>query len=584
MTPPPRQATVPPPACVWGGLDRTCASFGRGTRNALLVTTGARYKERPQRWSLETITWLKSSPSPGIRPPDGGKGQESWKYAIWLMMYDTYKRVAISARKGSRRKVQLRFDGGSGHGKAAAVVEESELASVGRAMTTGPTGLSPTDASRGWAMASTRLYDEDVDGELSPLSQEHSRDETHAGISWDFFNDTQQFESLDGNSNTADVGFLQLCEEAFSITAKRQVISVGGDTYALTGNDGACVDLTEPLMDILVISGQAYRVVDPAGDCDIMIAKFTSITDVQRYFGPVLSNLAQPLGSSATKMANEVKNYFLSPSWDYAPDGKPGVTIALWNIVSSPTNMVPPLAAASTVPTDNQTGETSKHSFEWIREHDKEKKFGVWTKFLSTILGLGIDIGHKRKTSIHDLYTFKAMVTKEAFPTDGYLEKMAQEGAVRKYLERFDFKKPVYIVVGTKSVSGTNVKQIRKKEGSIDSALSADLMQRGAPVSLGPEFVVSNNNHDTIGFKGSSDFVFAFRIRKILVTREFRIRDQDDVEGGALGEYYDQPEEKPVIKGLEGSDSKGANFAGSQEEMVEDDEEQVCVTVLGDAL
>ncbi|OAQ74407.1 hypothetical protein VFPFJ_10953 [Purpureocillium lilacinum] len=135
-------------------------------------------------------------------------------------------------------------------------------------------------------MASTRLYDEDVDGELSPLSQEHSRDETHAGISWDFFfNDTQHFESLDGNSNTADVSmldplpamplglsiveFLQLCEEAFSITAKRQVISVGGDTYDLTGNDGACVDLTEPLMDILVVSGQAYRVVDPAGDWSV---------------------------------------------------------------------------------------------------------------------------------------------------------------------------------------------------------------------------------------------------------------------------------------------------------------------------
>ncbi|KAI0544646.1 hypothetical protein F4679DRAFT_564144 [Xylaria curta] len=283
-------------------------------------------------------------------------------------------------------------------------------------------------------------------------------------------------------------------------------------------------------------------------------------------------------------MANEVKNYFLSPSWDYAPNGKPGVTIALWNIVSSPTNMVPPLAAASAVPTNDQTSETSKQGFEWSRERDKEKKFGVWTKFLSTLLGLGVDIGHERKTFIYDSYTFKDMITKEAFPTDDYLEKMVKEDAVRKYLERFDFKKPIYIVVGTKAVSGTNFKQILRKERSTDLKLGADLTQTGAPASLGPEFVVSDNNNNTIGFKDSSDFVFAFRIRKILVTRELKIQDQDDVEGGALGEYDDGPEEKIEIKGLEGSDSKEANLAGSREQMVEDGEEQVCVTVLGDAL
>ncbi|KAI1735419.1 hypothetical protein F4680DRAFT_435187 [Xylaria scruposa] len=283
-------------------------------------------------------------------------------------------------------------------------------------------------------------------------------------------------------------------------------------------------------------------------------------------------------------MANEVKNYFLSPSWDYAPDGKPGLTIALWNIVISPTKMVPPLAAASAVPTDDQIGETSKQGFEWSREHDKEKKFGVWTKFLSTLLGLDIGIGHERKISVYDMYTFKDMVTKEAFPTDDYLEKMVKGDAVRKYLEKFDFKKPVYIVVGTKAVSGTNVKQIFRRERFTDLKLSADLTQIGAPASLGPELDALNNMDDTIEFKDSSDFVFAFRIRKILVTRELKIQDQDDVEGGALGEYDDEPEKKVEIKGLEGSDSKGANLAGSREETVEDGEEHVCVTVLGDAL
>ena len=43
-------------------------------------------------------------------------------------------------------------------------------------------------------------------------------------------------------------------------------MSGGGETDALTGDEGGCVDLTEPFMDILVVSGQAYRVIEPAGD------------------------------------------------------------------------------------------------------------------------------------------------------------------------------------------------------------------------------------------------------------------------------------------------------------------------------
>lgn len=153
-------------------------------------------------------------------------------------------------------------------------------------------------------------------------------------------------------------------------------------------------------------------------------------------------------------MANEVKNYFLSSSWDYSPVDQPGVTIALWNIVTSPTRMVPPLATATAVPADAQTGKTTKRGFEWTHEREREKKFGVWTKFLSSLLGAGIDIGHKRRTSVLDMYTFDEMVTNEAYPPDEYLEEIVQKGPVRRYLERSDFEKPVYVVVGTKAVRG----------------------------------------------------------------------------------------------------------------------------------
>jgi hypothetical protein len=283
-------------------------------------------------------------------------------------------------------------------------------------------------------------------------------------------------------------------------------------------------------------------------------------------------------------MANEVKNYFLSPSWDYTPDAEPGVTIALWNIVSSPTKMVPPLAAATAVPADKNKGKSKKTGFEWARERDKEKKFGVWTKFLSALLGIGFDAGHKRTTSVHDLYTFKDMTTIEAFPSDEYLQKMVKEPPVRKYLERFDFEKPVYVVVGTKAVSGTTVKQVLKKERSTDFKFSIDATQAGTPVSLGPELKIGNKDGDTVGFTGSSDFVFAFRIRKILVTRDFQIADADDeTEGAALGTGDDETGEGFLVQGLESSDSGAADLPGGKKETVEDEDEAVHVTIFSEA-
>ncbi|KFG83177.1 hypothetical protein MANI_002889 [Metarhizium anisopliae] len=277
-------------------------------------------------------------------------------------------------------------------------------------------------------------------------------------------------------------------------------------------------------------------------------------------------------------MANQVKNYFLAPSWDYEPDAKPNVTIALWNIISSPKTVIPPLAAATAVPAPDDTARSTKTGFEWRQERDKEKKYGLWTKFLSALLGIDVNVGHKDGTSVHDLYTFKEMVTKESFPTAEYLEKMVNQGSVRKYLTNSNFEKPVYVVVGTKAVSGTTVKQVLKSQRSTNFNSSANLTKAGAPLSLGPEFSVSNTKGDTVSFEGSSDFVFAFRIRKIVVNSQFEIQDEkDENEGTALGDYNDEREVALTVKGLEGDDSTAADHYGSKDVVVEDGDEEVRV-------
>lgn len=113
-------------------------------------------------------------------------------------------------------------------------------------------------------------------------------------------------------------------------------------------------------------------------------------------------------------MANEVKKYFLAPNWDCIPgDGR----IALGNIIALPTSPVPALVLAKKAEDldDAKVLKSHQTDVEWTREKHSEKCFGIRTKFLEFLLGIGIDAGVSRQ-SFHDVvFQFEKMVTEEMF-------------------------------------------------------------------------------------------------------------------------------------------------------------------------
>ncbi|KAI1092505.1 hypothetical protein F5B19DRAFT_203450 [Rostrohypoxylon terebratum] len=239
---------------------------------------------------------------------------------------------------------------------------------------------------------------------------------------------------------------------------------------------------------------------------------------------------------------------------------------------------MPPFLPPIVTPNDEDVGKSTKYDFKWIRERENGKKLGVWATFLDRLVGVGLNLGHERVKSIHDLYTFENIHTREAYPSREYVEKMVKMDPVKKYLERFDFEKHVYIVVGTKTVSGSTVKELARKNVSTDMEFSVNATPAGTPAVLGPGLNFSSKIEDTLKFDGSTNFVFAFRIRKIIVNRKFEIEDEDDVEGGVLGQY-DQEEQDIEVQGMEESDAVDLAVGGSKV-TVEDDNETVWVTVI----
>jgi hypothetical protein len=276
-------------------------------------------------------------------------------------------------------------------------------------------------------------------------------------------------------------------------------------------------------------------------------------------------------------MANEVKKYFLAPNWDCIPgDGR----IALGNIVALPINPVPALVSVKTAEEDAKVLRSSKTDVEWSQEKHGEKRFGIWTKFLQSVLGISIDLGVSRQSSQSVVFQFEKMVTEEIFlgeDEDVYVKEAVKAKNVQRYLKRSKFKKPVFMIVGIKWVTGAVVKRVAKRDEGGKLLVSVDATGQGVPVSLGPEISVSSGSGDSVSFKGSSDFVFALRVRKVRISQDGEV-DTDEFgesDGAVFGDEADEGgyAQKVKILGLEAGDA--GHTSG---ELVLDGQETVIVS------
>lgn len=269
-------------------------------------------------------------------------------------------------------------------------------------------------------------------------------------------------------------------------------------------------------------------------------------------------------------MANEIKHYFLAPSWDYPPNG----SIALGNIVRSPEKIVPPLYIHQSTNSEPMMQSSTKFGVDWSRATETERGFGIWAKFMQ-IIGLGIDFGLEMKIVDRQLYHFERIDTEEYFPDEETIRKSVNSTAVKSYIEKSRFTKDVYMIVGIKKVYGARIASVvdGRRGGVLKVALHG-MALTSAPISIGPQGKYESIGTNTMSFEGSTDFVFAFRLRKVRI-REEKVEQDDYNKGALLSEQVDTvfiPEAFTVL-GLENADACAKDF-GLDDEIVTDGQEK----------
>ncbi|KAH8742704.1 hypothetical protein F5883DRAFT_513033 [Diaporthe sp. PMI_573] len=231
-------------------------------------------------------------------------------------------------------------------------------------------------------------------------------------------------------------------------------------------------------------------------------------------------------------MANNVAYFYFAPTWDWPPEGP----IQLGNVLTSIQKPDQPLHRAP-LPIASEMFSSEKTEVEYSKEKLVEGKFSILTKFLS-ILGVGVDVGANRKNSDDEVYSFNRVQTLQFVPKEDYIQKCIEAENVRRYLDRSRYRKPVYIITGIKIVYGSKAKSHKSRAhgGKLGVAVDGTIWSGGtAPVSVEPGVEANKETKTGTSWEGSSDFVFAFRVRKVHVAKKTQAVDKSyDYTKGAM--------------------------------------------------
>ena len=226
-------------------------------------------------------------------------------------------------------------------------------------------------------------------------------------------------------------------------------------------------------------------------------------------------------------MANPSRTYILAPTRDTPPEGP----ICLGNIIASPAdpeekeNQSPPRERLG----DNQTYNARKSGWSDIGTARHTIEGGLFAKFLS-VFGIGGEASLKHRGSSSTSLSAAFVDTCWFNPTKDYIKESIQDPGVRSYIEENRWQSPVYMITGLMIVRGAAASKKAMAEKGIRTQFGADITV-GVPLTVGPKLDVERAEEHNILFDHASDFVLAYRLRKIEVKQRGTVKSKKYTKG-----------------------------------------------------
>jgi len=177
--------------------------------------------------------------------------------------------------------------------------------------------------------------------------------------------------------------------------------------------------------------------------------------------------------------------------------------------------------------------------------------------------------------------SFDTLETLQFFPREDYLRTCVEATAVRRFLEKTRYRKPLYLITGLKIVRGARAHTLaaRSVGASLGVEVDGTVWSGGAvPVGGGPEVSAAVSRTRGTAWEGSSDFVLAYRARRVKVGKKGVVRkDEDYTTGAMLGHDEVVERERPGLEiAVEDLDASEGADGFVIEEVMDGEEVVVC--------
>lgn len=203
------------------------------------------------------------------------------------------------------------------------------------------------------------------------------------------------------------------------------------------------------------------------------------------------------------------------PSFDYPPDGR----VQLGQIITSPRD--PYERLADPLPIEDQAiARNTKTDYHEVIEKAQRGKIGLWVQFLASFFGVGGDVSGKWVTEHSHILQFRELESTCFEPENNYLmDSVASSETIRTHIKKTPGKS-LYMITGVKIARGARSILQEKKARGLGAKSGVDATAfTGAPIQGGPDFKIETAHYEKVQFGGSKDFVFAYRLLRIIPKR-----------------------------------------------------------------
>lgn len=262
-------------------------------------------------------------------------------------------------------------------------------------------------------------------------------------------------------------------------------------------------------------------------------------------------------------MSLTTKTYFLCPTSDFIHPPPTG-PLCLGSIIRSTSTPQYPLNTAKIVAVADADKVPPVVETDWKKTISIEKGLGlgVYAQFLQLATGgwpLGSEVDVERSKKTANAFAFDTVTTLALEPTQEYIEEAIKAPAVQAWLrepkQRFAPVVSLFLVTGMKLVKGARIRYSNSQSTTVTGNIGIDVTALGT--TFGPKGRWISTNDDETEFNRESEFVFAFRVKRLKFGR--RLKAEDYNKGAFLTNDGEQENDNSVlVEDVDGSDIETA--------------------------